>query len=328
MKQGTTDWLLAGPAWVEYRTRIDLLGQSENDPEVTLARTNVLSDPQVKTMLGELAGWPGASLKRHNDAGHLLHKLVFLADLGLQSGDPILKAVIETILARQSYEGAFQILINIPKQFGGSGQEEWQWVLCDAPSILYALLKFGLEVDPRIQMAGSHLAGLVRENGWPCAAASGLGKFHGPGRRDDPCPYATLIALKALAQSAQWRESKACQVGAQALLNLWEHRKERKPYLFGMGTDFAKLKAPLVWYDLLHTLDVLSQFPWLKGDHRLEELAAFLASKADEQGRFTPQSIWMAWKGWEFTQKKEPSRWMTLIAQRSLRRLNEWNAVL
>jgi hypothetical protein len=315
------DWLLTGPAWVGYRTRIDLLGQPENDAEVIAVRTAMLADPQVKSLLEEVSIWPGGALKRHNDAGHLLHKLVFLADLGFKASHPVLQPIIEYILDHQSSEGAFQIILNIPTHFGGSGEDEWQWMLCDAPSVLYAMLKLGLGDDPRLQAAASHLGGLARENGWLCAAASGLGKFHGPGRREDPCPYANLIALKALAQSPQWRESVACKTGAETLLNLWTQRKERKPYLFGMGTDFAKLKAPLVWYDILHVLDVLSQFPWLRGDPRLQEMIALLQSKADEQGRFTPQSVWMAWKGWEFAQKKEPSLWITLIAHRALRRI-------
>jgi hypothetical protein len=39
-----------------------------------------------------------------------------------------------------------------------------------------------------------------------------------------------------------------------------------------------------------------------------------LQGKANQDGRFTPESIWTAWKDWEFGQKKEPSRWLTLLA--------------
>lgn len=93
-------------------------------------------------------------------------------------------------------------------------------MLCDAPATLYALLKFGLGTDPRIETAAGQLVSLVRENGWPCAAASGLGKFRGPGRKDDPCPYANLVTLKALAQSTKWREGEACKIGAETILGL------------------------------------------------------------------------------------------------------------
>ena len=317
-----TDWLLAGPPWVSYRARLDLLSQAADDPDVSAARQAMLKDPQVKVLVEELTAWPGGALKRHNDASHALHKLAFLADLGLTGTEVVLQPVLDRILAHQSGEGAFQIIVNIPARFGGSGEDEWQWMLCDAPTTLYALLIFGLGDDPRVQKAAAHLAGLIRENGWPCTAASEMGTFRGPGRKGDPCPYANLIALKALAQSKEWQqEREVCRNGAESLLSLWEQRKERKPYLFGMGTYFAKLKAPLIWYDLLHVLDVLSQFPWLLDDLRLREMAGLLAAKADPQGCFTPESVWMAWKGWEFAQKKEPSRWVTLLAQTALQRV-------
>ena len=76
----------------------------------------------------------------------------------------------------------------------------------------------------------------------------------------------------------------------------------------------------MVWYDILHVTDVLVQFAWLRKDRRLQEMAAILQSKADSEGRFTAESVWRDWKGWSFGQKREPSRWITLIAQRVLKR--------
>ena len=46
----------------------------------------------------------------------------------------------------------------------------------------------------------------------------------------------------------------------------------------------------------------------------LQEMLVLLAGKADAQGRFTLESVWTAWKDWEFGQKKQPSRWLTLHA--------------
>ena len=86
-----------------------------------------------------------------------------------------------------------------------------------------------------------------------------------------------------------------------------------------MGTD-CKLKAPLVWYDLLHVVDVLSQLPWLWRMPGCGICCPVLSGRADGQGRFTPQSVWTAWSDWDFGQKKEPSRWLTLLAHRVLKR--------
>jgi hypothetical protein len=172
-----------------------------------------------------------------------------------------------------------------------------------------------------VKAATSHLVGLIRDNGWPCAVSKELGKFRGPGRKDDPCPFATLAMLKALSAMDEWRDSPECHTGADTLLNLWNESTTQHPYMFYMGTDFRKLKVPFVWYDLLHVLDVLTRFLWLREDARLLDMLDILKSKVDELGRFTLESIWTAWKDWEFGQKKAPSRWLTLLAWRILGRL-------
>jgi len=35
----------------------------------------------------------------------------------------------------------------------------------------------------------------------------------------------------------------------------------------------------------------------------------------------TPESVWTAWKDWEFSQKKVPSRWVALLVERVRRRM-------
>ncbi len=236
------DWLLSGPPWVQYRTRLDLLGETERSIDVKAARQAMLDHPQVTALIDELRDWPGPALNRHNDATHLLHKLTFIADLGLRTTDPGVDRIVDRVLDHQSPEGVFQVKVNIPSRFGGTGQDQFAWMLCDAPSIVYALAKLGAK-DRRVTVAAKQLAGLIRDNGWPCAVTPELGKFHGPGRRSDPCPYANLITLKALAQTRDWHDGEACHVGAEALLDLWSHRQEQRPYLFAMGTDFAKLEV-------------------------------------------------------------------------------------
>ncbi len=317
------DWLLTGPPWVEYRTRRDLLGQPEDDPTVVVACQRMLEDPQVRALIAELTGWPGTVIASHKSAGQPFHKLTFLADLGVKAGNPQVNRIVERILAHQSEEGPFQLLINVPVAYGGSGEEQWAWALCDAPLIVYALAKLGLGAEPAVQRATGYLGTLVRDNGWPCAVSKELGTWRGPGRKDDPCLFATLAMLKALSVFPEWRESEACHAGAESLLALWNESRTRHPYMFYMGTDFRKLKVPFVWYDLAHVLDVLSQFPWLNEDTRLRDMLGVLRAKMDHEGRFTLESVWTAWKDWEFGQKKQPSRWLTLVAWRILTRIPE-----
>lgn len=315
------DWLLKGEPWIEYRTRRDLLEQPERDTQVKSARKSMLANTQLQNLLTELSGWPGTVISSHKSASQPFHKLTFIADLGLVANDPGVDVIVARILEHQSTEGPFQLPMNIPAHYGGTGQDQWAWALCDAPLIVYALAKFGLENEPVVQAAVEYLAGLVRDNGWPCAVSKELGKFRGPGRKDDPCPFANLAMLKALSEIEVLRDSPACHIGADTLLTLWSESTTQHPYMFYMGTDFRKLKVPFIWYDLMHVLDVLSRFSWLKEDARLQNMLGILRDKADQQGRFRLESIWTAWKDWEFGQKKEPSRWLTLTAWRIIKRM-------
>jgi hypothetical protein len=314
------DWLLEGEPWVTYRTRIDLLDQPEDTPEVQQAYQTMIDHPQVQMLLNELVEWPGAALKTHKKAGHLLHKLVFISDLGLKPDIPQISTIISKVKANPSEEGPFQIVVNLPKPFGGSGEDELSWMLCDASSTLYALAKLGQTDDPQVIKAADYLAGLVRENGgWPCAATAELGKFKGPGKREDPCPYANLLMVKALSPFGE-RYQDEIRLGAETLLGLWDRRRETKPFLFAMGSGFEKLKAPPIWYDILHVLDTLSNLPEIRTHPVVLEMAKIVRSKADENGRYKPESIWMDWRGWDFGQKREPSRWLTLLVTRMLKR--------
>ncbi len=315
-------WLLKGEPYVEYRTRIDLLGQRQNDSEVAAAKKRMVEDQKIHKLLEELANWPGEVLSSHKSASQPFHKLSFIADLGISKEDATINAIAEKILAHQSNEGPFQLPVNVPKHFGGTGTDTWAWALCDAPVIVCALAKIGYSRDDRVLKAAEYLMGLISLNGWHCKVSKELGKFRGPGRKEDPCPYATLVMLKMLQQFPKWRSSEQARNGAESLLNLWSKSRELHPYMFYMGTDFRKLKAPYIWYDILHVLDTLSQFPWLTGDVRLLEMAELVRRKADKDGKYTPESIWQAWGGWDFGQKKQPSPWLTLLALRALGRIS------
>lgn len=323
MKDKTIEWLLQGEPWIEYRTRLDLLGQAENDPQVVAARKRMLADAKIQALLTELNDWPGTVLNSHKSASQSFHKLEFIADLGLNINDPPVNKIIQRVMSHQSKQGPFQLPTNVPKHFGGSGQDEWAWALCDAPIIVASLIQMGMGEDTRVQTAVEYLNGLLRENGWPCTVSPELGKFRGPGRKDDPCPYATLVMLKVLAHVPELRESKSAKTSVETLLSLWEESRESHPYMFFMGTDFRKLKAPMFWYDILHVLEVLSHFKWAGKDKRFKAMLDVAVSKADADGRFIPESIWTAWKDWDFSQKKIPSRGLTFYVQRILKRCKQ-----
>ena len=66
-------WLLRGPPWVKYRTRIDLPGHTEDTSEFQAAREAMLAHPQIQDLVSELQEWPGQILKSHKDVKHPLY---------------------------------------------------------------------------------------------------------------------------------------------------------------------------------------------------------------------------------------------------------------
>jgi len=323
MMDTVIEWLLdSDEPWTRFRTLIDLLGRRASDPEVCSAREEMIQHPKVTELLASASTWGDDPFKRHNDAAFAIYKISTLADFGLHADDPDMDGVLEKIFAHQAPEGAFQTVVNIPKTFGGDGEDHWTWILCDSPTLLYSLLAFGLGGDPRVQKAIEHLAGLVDENGWRCVCAPELGKFRGPGRKDDPCPIVNVYALKALALAPEYGDSAAVHSGVEMLLSHWAGETRPKMYLFGAGSDYRKLKYPFVWYNILHVADVLSRFPSIHTDPRFQKMLAAITAQADVGGRYTAGSMYMSWKGWSFADKKIQSPWLTLLVLRIIKRIN------
>ena len=183
------DWLLKGAAWIEYNTRIHLMNQSENEAAVVKARNNMIKDDMIRDLIEDVSGWPWIPMKNHKKADHPIHKISFLAEIGVKIDDININGLTGKILDTQSEEGMFQLISNIPTHFGGTGKDELTWMLCDAPLMLYILIQLGVKAKEKLKKSADYIVELVRENGWPCVATSSLGKFRGPGKKGDPCPY-------------------------------------------------------------------------------------------------------------------------------------------
>jgi hypothetical protein len=68
-------------------------------------------------------------------------------------------------------------------------------------------------------------------------------------------------------------------------------------------------------------VDVLNRFPFVHADPRFREMVETLADQADADGRYTANSMYRAWKGWSFADKKHPSPWLTFLVQRLQKRM-------
>ena len=286
--------------WIKYNLK--RIQNKENSQEFK----EMAQDPRIQKIIDECVTWPEPPIKRHNDASHPIHKIEFLADLGLDVRDDWIKAISNLILEHRSEEGFYQSKVEIPERWGGKGKSENMWLLCDTPILVYALQKFGV-TDESLSEATRMLVWLSENNGWRCKGSNP--QFRGPGKKEDFCPYANLITLKALCLS-KYKETEAVEHGIDSHILHWENRN--RAYMFGIGSSFVRIKYPNIWYDILHVADVLSQYPYAREYNEFWDMWRLIIDKQQSEGGFVPESVWKAWSDWSFGQKKEPSPWMTL----------------
>lgn len=317
------DWSQAEP-WLMYAVQTQLF---EEPRERLLAlHGQALADPKMQAWLADVAAYHDMVVSSHKNMNLPLHKLLFLLDLGYGEEVPQIAAALSAIRAHRDAAGVYASMVNIPTHFGGSGQPAFGWALCDAPLLAAAVLLAGAPAQGEAGAAVRALLATATPVGFPCAASPELGSFRGPGKKADPCPYATLAMLRLLALIPELAAGEAARFGVEALLMLWEQSMTRHPYLFYMGTDFRKLKAPLVWYDLVSVLDCLSRFPYAVSDARFGQMLALLESKQAADGGFTPESVYKACEKWDFGQKKKPSPTLTFYCMRIARRAGRLEA--
>ena len=305
--------------WLKYPILLNLCHESkENLVEI---RNAALADSRIKRYLTDIASFHGTLVTNHKNPDLPIHKLLFLLDLGFDTKIPEIKAAIEELLAHKDEHGIYQSMTNVPKHFGGIGEDVFSWCLCDAPLLLLALLKSGKDYHEYIKPGVDHLVSSCRDNRFPCAESPELGGFRGPGKKDDCCPYATLIMADLLSYIPEYSNSQVAGSSVKALLNLWENSLSQHPYMFYMGRDFRKMKAPSCWYDIVSVAGVLSKYEFVREDPRFLEMIKHIKDKQDKDGLITPESVYQKLKDWDFGQKKEPSPYLTYLCYQIFERL-------
>lgn len=305
------NWLLESDPYVEYATRINILKQDKSD--LLELKKSVLSDERIKGYLRAVENFYSIVVTTHKNPELQLHKLIFLLDMGLGVEVAQIDTAIKKILGNIDENGMYKSLTNIPVHYGGTGDDSFAWAMCDAPLMLYALAKAGVSYEKHIKSGVEYIVGLQRDNGVPCVVSKELSKFRGPGRKNDCCPYATLAVLKLLSILPEYENSDLAKKNIDVLLSLWENSKELHPYMFFMGTDFRKLKAPAIWYDIVNVAECLSHFNYARKDERFQEMVRIIVNKANKEHRFTPESIYLKCKDWDFGQKNVPSPYLTYL---------------
>jgi len=219
-----------GETWLQYATKLNIIKESKEN--LSDLRLQALADLRIKTYLNDVADYHSILVRNHKDPDLPIHKLLFLLDIGFDADVSEIRIATGKIMKNKDGNGVYKSLTNIPKHFGGSGEDIFGWCLCDAPLLLYALLRAGIDYEKHLKQGVDYLVSFHKASGFPCTVSQELGKFRGPGRKDDCCPYASLIMLKLLSAIPEYCKAEITITTAMNILSLWENSLERHPYMF------------------------------------------------------------------------------------------------
>ncbi len=306
--------------WLQYAIRVNLLGESKGSLQDL--KREALKDPKIQLYLNDMTNFHSTIVRNHKDPDLAIHKLLFLLDIGFETDIPEIESAITQIMCHKDKNGVYQTMTNIPPHYGGKGEDTYGWCLCDAPLLLLALQKAKVDYRRHIRQGLEHLLSMYQKQGFPCTVSEEHGSFRGPGRKGDCCPYATLTMVNLMAEIDEYKNSETAKNAAEVILSLWENSRERHPYMFYMGTDFRKLKAPAMWYDIVGVANCLSKFDFVKTDARFCEMIGLIQGKQNADGLFIPEAVYQKCKGWDFGQKKSVSPYLSYLCIRLLQRVS------
>lgn len=304
LNQDVIDWMLDGPEWIRFAVNKQLLHE---DPEPGPA----LHDPSItnitKSLNDKNLGFPALMSGGVSYKGPLFWNLFFLADIGFSASDLQLDGTFDKILDLQAKDGTYTL-----------SKESKPRYHCITSILLTSIGKMRGWDDPRFEKYFRLLLDSRRlDGGWHCAISRAVGNKL---EQTESCPMDNLNILMLFGQQERYRHDPAFNGACDLLLDHWQKQGEWRPYGFGIGTDFRRLKYPAVTYGILRVLDVLSLYPYAAGHEAFRQMLDLVRGKAIE-GRYQPESVVKHFSAFDFGQKKEPSRWITFLVKRIEKRV-------
>jgi prenyltransferase beta subunit len=307
------DWLLNGEPFVKYRTLIDLLDKDAAAKEVVAVGNLVPKHRLVRQLLAKQHkdgywGTPDEIYKWWPKPDTTFWLLGVLADFGFRKDNRRIAGAGAYVLSTQHPSGGF-----------GCGPPHKPYD-CYTGILAESLTRLGYADDVRLKKAYDWLLRRQRADGgfW----CKNTGQPGGPRESGPSCAFGSLCVLGAFAVNPALRDGTVTKTTVGFLLRCWDNRGKMKyaGHDSQIGTGWDKLKYPFTDYRILKYLDILSRFDLIKHDARMKAMASILMSKADEHGRFHAESVHRAWSDFDFGQKTSPSRWLTVIAHRIIKR--------
>jgi len=347
LKKDSVDWLLERTnSSVRYFTLRDICGKSENDPQVMAAKRAILESKIVKRILQKqkLQGYWEEPTNPYNPKYKSSYwQIMTLGQLGADKSNEKVKKACEYVFQFQHEEGGFSSYTKetalkeyaLLMKKGKELPSHDEWVLskvfehqysCLTGNMVAALVRIGYLNDSRVSRALKWLVKIQNEDGgWLCP----YWKAHV--RDKHGCFYGTICPLEAFSEVKKQYWSKemeeAVERGAEFLLMHHLFKADHHNYKV-ISKNWLKFSFPWFYgYNILRGLDVLTKFGYLN-DERLKDAVEILLKKRQSGGTWILDNAPIGRMQANIEAIGEPSKWITLIALRVLKRLSSADVTL
>ncbi|MDW5562945.1 MAG: hypothetical protein SA339_06925 [Methanomassiliicoccus sp.] len=303
MDEEVAKWLIEGEYWMRHAFEKQLLGLPGR-PAEAIREQGIAA--VIKRLKDDKVGLQGLKTGQvpYTSTGNAFWDLYFLADIGLTIHDLGLEREVEEILNLQREDGSFVFQNNMKPRY-----------YCISAILLSSLARMGYKNDPRLKKFVELLLKDQRlDGGWHCAMNRARGEKL---ESTESCPMDNLNILMLLGQYDKFRDDPQMNGAIDLILDHWARRAEPwRPYGFGIGTQFTKLRYPEVKYGILRVLDALSLFPHATKNPRFQDMLDNVIAKS-KGGRYYAESVSRSYTDFDFGQTRTPSRWITFVVKRT-----------
>ena len=344
--KGLLGWLLEeeNPS-VRYFALRDLLDRSEDDPELRAARAAIPNSKVVARMFSKqkLEGyWEEPWNPYHPKYKSSYWQIMALGQLGMDRSDGRIRKACDHVFQFQLDEGGFSSYtaeralrehhelrdkgkeLPPPKEWAPSKVFEHQYS-CLTGNMAAALIRMGYLDDSRMWRALEWLVKIQnRDGGWLCPYwRAHVKDTHG-------CFYGTICPMEAFSEAPKENLSmemeRAVERGAQFLLMHRLFKADHHGYKV-INRRWLRLSFPWFYgYNILRGLDVLTKLGYVE-DERLSDAVQVLLEKRCPDRRWILESAPTGRMQANIETVGKPSKWITLIALRVLKRLHRLDVV-
>jgi len=341
LNESLLDWLLekTNPS-VRYFTLRDLLDKGEDDPQLIAAKQAIPTSKVVKRILSKQdpeGYWEEPANPYHPKYKTSYWQIMALGQLGVDRSDERVRNACEYIFRFQLDEGGFSSYTSERafKEYGllrEKGKKlpppnEWVSAIvfehqysCLTGNMAAALIRIGYAHDPSVRKDLEWLVEIQnRDGGWLCPYwRAHVKDTHG-------CFYGTICPMEAFSEvprkNLTTEMERVIERGAEFLLMHRLFKADHHDYTV-IKQSWLKLGFPWFYgYNILRGLDVLTKLGYVK-DERLNDAVEILLQKRQGNGAWILESAPIGRMQTNIEAKGKPSKWITLIALRVLKRLS------